>query len=174
MTKKQTTTGHKANAEARAELLWQFYHANGGKLYLADIKKLTGQIRPVVYMSFANNGVKGPPVWDTQEAKRQRQLKALNDMAAALGRDWLTSAEAASALGVKTGMIYSKNRNFIKMGLDFPVIVFSKTRVCSEKPKGVNAAVPRQNVSDSLYRDGLPVLRERPGAHPGQVIYTLR
>lgn len=158
---------HRDLAVKRAAILWKHYNDNG-KLLCADVFALTGKRAANLYHTFRTQGVKGPPVYDTKKAARQRNIEALRTKALELDRDWLTVEEAAQALGKPEKNVYAIRKS---CSGEIPEIR-NKVRGPRISPETAAARdLPRQEISSG---EGLPVYAVRPGPKPGQVIYTLR
>lgn len=93
---------NKKVAEDRAALLWERYHQNGGRITCAEVFELAGIHSSNLDITFQAHGVKGPTVWDSHKAIRERQINDLWSKSRELGRDWLTVLEVAKVVKIKT------------------------------------------------------------------------
>ena len=164
-------------AKERHDLLWERYQANGHKLTIGEVNRLTGARHGNVYQTFKRYGLEGPPLWDTLEARRTRQIEQLRTAAAEKGRDWLTSSEAAEVLGKPKREMNDLYARYQKYGI--PEIIFPKPRKRpAPKAKPVPAPLPdlpsrqRAEIGDA-YPNGLPYVSRRLLPN-GQVVYLLR
>ncbi len=103
---------NKKLAEDRVTILWERYKENNGRITCAEVLALTGKRASNLYASFQVQGVKGPPVWDTKEAIRKRQIDSLWAKSHQLGRNWLSVHEVAEATGIKTKEVSSLGKRY--------------------------------------------------------------
>ena len=152
----------KAIATERAEILWKHYNATG-KITTADVMSLTGRQAANLYKSFLTHGVNGPPVYDTHEQVRQRQIDALWNAAKELDKEWLSSQEAAAALGFQVKNIFKTE---MRLKGKIPEIRY-KRHLKGQRKKPELTHIPDEPYSLEYYRS-------EPGPGPNQITYFLK
>lgn len=166
---------HKEKAQKRTAALWERYYQNDGHITCAEVTALTGKKVSNLYWTFQTHGVKGPPVWDTKAAIRERQIHALWCKFDEVDRDWLSVAEAAEVLGKPQKEIYSLRRRYSG---HIPEIRNMTTRKRNNKKyeEDREAQFPSfQGKIDSRYHPrGLLVMAHWPGPGDNETTYLLR
>lgn len=157
---------NKKLVEDRVTILWDHYNKNG-RLTCAGVLALTGQRAANLYASFQVHGIKAPPVWDTKAAIRGRQIDALWEKAAALGRDWLTSREAAEAAGVELKNVTGMERRYKGK---IPEIRYTKQRTLTLVVLDTGGMVRQADFSPYT----LKYYKKEDGPGPGQITFYIR
>lgn len=156
---------NKKLAQDRAKQLWDYYLDHDEKITCSEVYRLTGRKAANLYTSFQTQGIQGPPIWDSNAEIRKRQIAALWARSQELGRDWLTSKEAAAALGQNTKNIWVINK---RLAGKIPEIRALKRRITKAEIRntGDREEIPPEGA--------LLAYEKRESEEPGQVIYSLR
>ena len=155
---------HKALAEERIGILWEYYKKHG-EISTLKVKELTGGAtsRTLHFAAVKYELEDLPPIYDSKKEIRRRQIKLLWDVARELGRDWLTSQEAAAALGFQPKNIFSTDR---RLKGEIPEIRY-KRHLKGQRKKPELTHIPDEPYSLEYYRS-------EPGPGPNQITYFLK
>jgi hypothetical protein len=167
----------KAKAEKRYKALWDYYNANG-RIYLADVKRITQGQYAAVVEQMKTYGFDCPPVYDSQIEKYKRKARSLLNEVERLKQDFLTVDQAARCLGVRPSEVIGTEKRLLKAGLSLPEIRMDKERGNDQyaESRKVSEWADRMNgVCNPLYHpQGLQVLDYWEGPKEGEITYLLR